>query len=481
METTPDSVMITPRRQRLAACALLLAAAGHAAAGASPEAPAVPAGPRQVILIIGDGMDEQQITIARNYLKGARGRLLMDQMPLRAAVQVLTVEDRAGAVPVYVADSANTATSMATGAVTSRGRIATSAGDDEDLPTIVELAQAAGYRTGIVTTASVTDATPAAFAAHIGSRECQNPGQMVDVRYFGIPVADCSADLVANGGRGSIARQLAESGLDLLLGGGRKHFAPVVEGGTLSVEAHAQAHGFRLISTAAELDAAGGKQRLLGLFSPDTMPVRLRGEGGREAESPRPGLLGRLQPHRGEASLPAPMACEDNPAFDDVPTLRQMTEAALAHLSRGNERGFFLMVESASIDKETHERRPCGAIGEMAQLEEALASALAFAGSHPRTLVLVTSDHAQAAQLLPRQSLYAKYPGATYTPGRLARLTTPEGALLVVNYATSRFIKEEHTGAGVPLFANSEGAGRVPPFLQQPQIFSVVRDYLALP
>jgi alkaline phosphatase len=473
--------MITPRRHRLAAWALLLAGTCHPSAGASPETPAAPAEPRQVILIIGDGMDEQQITIARNYLKGSRGRLLLDEMPLRAAVQVLTVEDRVGGRPVYVADSANTATSMATGAVTSRGRIATSAGGDEDLPTIVELAQAAGYRTGIVTTASVTDATPAAFAAHIGARACENPEQMVDVRYFGIPVADCSADLVANGGRGSIARQLAESGLDLLLGGGRRHFAPAVEGGTLSVEEHARSQGFRLITTPAELTAAGGEQRLLGLFSRQTMPVRLRGEAGRGAESPRPGLLGRLQPHLGEVTLPPPMACEPNPAFAGVPTLRQMTEAALAHLARRGERGFFLMVESASIDKEAHERRPCGSIGEMAQLEEALASALAFADNHPRTLILVTSDHAQAAQLLPRESLYAKYPGATYTPGRLARLTTPEGALLVVNYATSKFIKEEHTGAGVPLFANGEGLGRVPPFLQQPQIFSLIRDYLVLP
>ena len=120
--------------------------------------------PRHVILIIGDGMDEQQITIARNYLKGASGELLLDRLPMRGAAQILTIDDRVNGAPIYVADSANTASSMATGEVTSRGRIATSAGDDHDLKTIVELAKDAGYRTGIVTTASVTDATPAAFA-----------------------------------------------------------------------------------------------------------------------------------------------------------------------------------------------------------------------------------------------------------------------------------------------------------------------------
>jgi len=81
---------------------------------------------RQVILIIGDGMDEQQITIARNYLKGAAGQLQLDQLPVRSSMQILTTEDQPDGKSVYVADSANTATSMATGVITSRGRISTS-------------------------------------------------------------------------------------------------------------------------------------------------------------------------------------------------------------------------------------------------------------------------------------------------------------------------------------------------------------------
>ena len=102
-----------------------------------------------MILIIGDGMDEQQITIARNYLKGAAGQLLLDQMPLRAAAQILTTEERENGKPVYVADSANTATSMATGAITSTGRISTSAGSDKDLTTIVLYADFKGPKDDI--------------------------------------------------------------------------------------------------------------------------------------------------------------------------------------------------------------------------------------------------------------------------------------------------------------------------------------------
>jgi alkaline phosphatase len=457
----------------------LLAASAVAQIAAEDTAAAI-AEPRQVILIIGDGMDEQQITIARNYLVGASGRLLLDQMPLRSNSQVLTVQDREDATPVYVADSANTATSMATGEITSRGRISTSAGSDQDLTTIVELAEAAGYRTGIVSTASVTDATPAAFAAHINFRLCESPAAMVDISYRDIPLGDCSGDLIANGGPGSISQQLANSELDVLLGGGSKHFSPTAEGASVAVVDLAQQNGFQLVTNARELDRAAPGQRLLGLFSRSTMPVRLQGEGGREAEEPEPSLLNRIHPYLGDVTLPEPMQCEPNPAHETVPSLRQMTDVALTHLSRDNSRGFFLMIESASIDKQSHERKPCGSIGELAQLDEALASALAFAATHPRTLVLVTADHSQAAQLIPYVSLFAAYPIPTYTPGKLARIVTPEGSYMAVNYATTNFQMGEHTGASVPLYANDEGRGRVPAFVQQPQLFAIMREYLGI-
>jgi alkaline phosphatase len=332
--------------------------------------------PRQLILIIGDGMDDQQITIARNYLVGAQGQLSLDQLPLRSTSQILTIEDKTDGKPVYVADSANTASSMATGVITSRGRISTTAGGDQDTPTIVELAEAAGYRTGIVTTASVTDATPAAFAAHINFRLCENPKLMRDVTMSGIQLGNCKNDLKANGGKGSISEQLASSGLDVILGGGNKHFTQTAEGDDRSVVQLAEDNGFQVVGTAAELGLANYDQRLLGLFSSGHLPVRLQGEGGRAAEAPEPSILHQLHDYLGDISLPEPMHCEPNPKFSEAPSLKQMTEAALAHLSEGNERGFFLMIESASIDKQAHKRQPCGSIGELEQLEEALRSAL---------------------------------------------------------------------------------------------------------
>lgn len=440
--------------------------------------------PRNVILIIGDGMDEQQITIARNYLQGARGRLLLDTLPVRGAAQVLTIEDKAGGRPVYVSDSANTATSMATGAITSRGRIATSAGTDKDLPTIVELAESAGMKTGLVSTASVTDATVAAFIAHINFRLCENPGLIQDVvfetAYQDIHLGGCPQDARANGGPGAISEQLAQSPVDVVLGGGKKHFLAPAEDGSGSVLDMARTSGFQTVDTLAQLQRSTPGQPLLGLFASSTMPTRMQGEAGRIAEQPSPSLLNRLHPYLGSVTLPATMACQPNPAFAGTPSLQQMTAVALNHLSTDNDRGFFLMIESASIDKAAHKRDPCGSIGEVEQLEEALQTALDFAAAQPDTLVLVTADHSQSAQLIPYTSLYAKFPVPTYTPGYLARIETPEGSIMAVNYATTTFNREEHTGAAVPVYANSEGSGRVPTFIQQPELFGIMVKYLGL-
>jgi alkaline phosphatase len=49
---------------------------------------------------------------------------------------------------------------------------------------------------------------------------------------------------------------------------------------------------------------------------------------------------------------------------------------------------------------------------------------------------------------------------------------------MTVNYATNNFVSEEHTGVNVPLLSNSNGVGRIPAMLTQPEIFTIVKDYL---
>ncbi len=432
---------------------------------------------RNVILIVGDGMDDHQITIARNYLKGARGKLTMDTLPMRGVSQVLTVAED-GSTPVYVADSASSATAMATGQVTSRARIAMSAADQKPIRTIAQMAQEAGFKTGIVATASVTDATPASFMAHISLRYCENPGLMEKVEFAGILIGECSQHTKANGGSGSISQQIAESNINVVLGGGMKHFEPTAEGESVSVLELAKSNNFHVITDATELAGVPAGKKLLGLFAPSHLPVMLQGQNGRKAEPPKPSWSNYLFKYFGSVDYPKPMTCEPNPAFAGTPSLKLLTESALRQLN--NEKGFFLMVESASIDKQSHERMPCGSIGEVQQLNEVIDSALAFAEDHPNTLILITADHGQAAQLVPETTLFDDFGIPAFTPGALARIITPEGSVMGVNYATNDFLYEEHTGTNVPVFSNSEGVGRVPTMITQPEIFEIARDYLGL-
>ncbi len=432
---------------------------------------------RNVILIIGDGMDDTQVTLGRNYLKGAQGRLILDDMPHRGTVQVLTMDEDAPEKPLYVADSANSATSMATGVATSRGRIGTSAADDKDLTTIAELAKAAGYATGIVSTANVTDATPASFVTHVSSRGCENPDMMVNAEAFAGVIVDCSADTKAQGGKGSIAEQIADAEIDVVLGGGQKHFAVNAENQDKPLSEVAQANNYQLITTPTQLQDADSSKKLLGLFSESTLPVRLQGENGRRAEDPEASFLNKIDWRLGSVELPEPMTCEANPDFAGIPHLRDMTDTALNHLAARGDKGFFLMVESASIDKQSHARKTCGQIGEMEQLEESLQVALAFAEQNPDTLILVTADHGQAAQIIPDGSLFSAMPVAVYSPGKMTRIITPEGQIMAVNYATTHdFPIEEHTGTTVPLYSNHP----IPAMATQPELFGLMSKHLQL-
>lgn len=455
---------------RVVSLVLLLALASNGPARAQEAARGGTAAPK-VILIIGDGMDQHQITIARDYLAGHRGRLTLDTLPVRSNVQIQTVAEENPSMPEYVADSANTATAMASGIVTSAGRIGTTAGTDLDVPTIMEIAAAAGFGTGIVATSSVTDATPASFVAHVSYRLCESPRSMLPAGANANALSgNCPADLKANGGKGSIAEQIAASRVDIVLGGGERYFAQVAEGERrMTVRDKAVANGFRVITTAAELASLKRGSKVLGLFAPGTMPVQWRGAGGAQAQRVQRDESGRVV-------LPEPFVCEPDPAYGATPTLVAMAGAALAHLDDG--RSFVLMVESSSIDKQSHARRPCGQIGELKQLDETLELVLEYAAAHPETLVLVTADHSQAAQLIPERS----WLGAnSASPGHFARILTPEGAIMGVNYATNDSnLQEDHTGADVPLFAYGAAANEVPPAVRQTDIFGIMLRHLGL-
>ena len=427
-------------------------------------------GAPKVILIIGDGMDDQQITIARNYLVGSEGTLVLDHMPYRGSVQIVTVDEGDPSKPRYVADSANTATSMATGGVTSPSRIGTTPGTDQVMQSVIELAEQAGFSSGLVTTSSVTDATPASFAVHINSRGCHGPEDMAGTVLFSYSEG-CPQYQKINGGLGSISEQLADSGVDVILGGGRQYFEQNAEGEQQrSVLDLAVANGYQILSSKEDLSNDLDERPILGLFADGNLPVRLRGENGAIAT-----MIDRVDE---SAVLSEPFSCEPNPQYAGTPSLREMTETALAHFDENN--GFFLMVESASIDKQSHARNPCGSIGELEQLNEVLEASLTYAESHPETLILVTADHAQAAQILGDIS-ESSVERDMVSPGFFARLRTLEGEIMGVNYATNASpTLQMHTGAQIPLFAHGSNLDGLPSFMQQPEIFDVMVEHLGL-
>lgn len=429
--------------------------------------------PRNVILIISDGTDDQMITMARNYLVGAAGMLELDKLPMRGAAQVLTINEQDPSIVEYVADSSNGGTSLAAGAITSTGRIGTIPQGDADVQNILELAKAQGYRTGVVTTAKVTDATPAAFLAHVNSRMCDTAANM-NANPMSFPAnPGCLPDKKANGGKGSIVEQIADGNADVVLGGGKTVFGSTVEAGGMTALESAQANGFTYVSTEAELTAYAGGGKLLGLFANSDLPLRFTG--------PTPVLI--TDGPDGLPVLPEAVECAENPASANAPSLAVMTTKALALLSKGNDKGFVLMIENASSDKGSHGHNPCGSIGEMQQLDEAVAIARSFAKKNRETLLLVTSDHGGPVQIVPERSLIAM-PGfyEPYSVGYVARLITKDEAVMRINYATNNSgFFEEHTGVNVPVYADSSNlVYTLKPYMKQTEVFTEMKKHLQL-
>ncbi|SCE50135.1 alkaline phosphatase, partial [Streptomyces sp. OspMP-M43] len=254
------------RRGAVLGSALLVLVTAPAASTATERSGPAPA--RSVILLIGDGMGDAEITAARNYSVGAAGRLAMDTLDASGRRTTYAVDERGR--PVYVTDSAAGATAWATGRRTVNGRVSKSHDTDRPMPTLLELARDRGYATGSVTTASVADATPAALTAHVTDRSCKGPADM----------AACPADTRAGGGEGSIAEQTVAARPDVLLGGGADHFAQTVTDGPFrgrTVTQQARAAGYQVVRDRTQLAAARPGRPVLGLFAPEYVPVEWTG------------------------------------------------------------------------------------------------------------------------------------------------------------------------------------------------------------
>ncbi|VAX12658.1 Alkaline phosphatase [hydrothermal vent metagenome] len=326
---------------------------------------------KNVILFVGDGMGVTTVTAARileGQLRGETGeenQLSFEVLPYVALSKTYNTNQQ-------TPDSAGTMTAMMTGVKSKAGVIAVNQnvyrGDcasskGNELTTFLEEAEMAGMSTGVVTTARLTHATPAATYAHTPERNWEDDH-------------DLSQEAVDNGCK-DIARQLIEfpygDGLEVAMGGGRRSFWPrnmadLEDAGktgerddqrNLTEEWVNKYNNAAFVWNKAQFDAidASKTDHLLGLFERSHM----------EYNADRPGDIG------GE------------------PSLTEMTSKAIDVLQK-NDKGYFLMVEAGRIDHGHHAGNAYRALTDTIEFSNAVKAAMEKTDGR-ETLIIVTADH----------------------------------------------------------------------------------------
>ena len=336
---------------------------------------------KNIIILLGDGMGAAHRTAARimsrGYTQGmAKGRLAMDTFPVTGMVMTASLNS-------IVTDSAPGMSNYVTGnkgANNQEGVFPDDTTDPFDNPRIEYMSEylhrTQGKSLGLVTTADVFDATPAANAVHTSNR---------------------------GAGTGIVDQYLDDrllTGLSVLMGGGRKWFLPAGTPGSqrsnssdyvlpadivagwgaapgaldpgrdLISDFQAQGFSYAPDNTTLQSLSASRPDKLLGLFSYSNMNVSLDKIGKR----------------RGTSTV------VDAYGFPDQPMLDEMTRSALQVLSK-NRNGFVAMIEGASIDKQAHNMDSERWILETIEFDRAVQVAKDFAEQNPDTLVIVTADH----------------------------------------------------------------------------------------
>lgn len=319
---------------------------------------ATPAQPKvkNVIFFLGDGMSVGHRTGARLMSKGmtegkANGRLNMDGLDRMAFIGTSSTN-------AIATDSANTMSAYMTGhktAVNALGVYADRTKNPFDDPKVETIAEALRRLTkksvGVVTTAEVEDATPAAVVSHTRLRATKP--EIVGMFYDVKP--------------------------DVILGGGSAYFLPKSTPGSKRKDEtdyikQFQDAGYTLATDKTELERAAGTNtgKILGLFHTGNMDVTL------DREFLKKGTVDK---------------------FPNQPGLVEMTKVALGELAK-NQDGFFLMVEGASIDKMSHPMDWERALFETIEFDQALGVGLAFQKDHPDTLIVATADHTHGVSVI---------------------------------------------------------------------------------
>ncbi|MBI3041347.1 MAG: alkaline phosphatase [Betaproteobacteria bacterium] len=317
------------RRILVAALAgFALALAGCASTGSST--PAAAQAPKNIIILFADGAAPTQWEFGRYASEHLRKQsFAVTDVVFRKGVLGLLSTHSANSM---VTDSAASATAMSTGFKTNNFMVGVTP-EGRPLTTFYEAAKAAGKRLGLVTTAAIYDASPAAFSVHSANR---GEFQRIVDQYFTLEP-------------------------DVLLGGGAGYFLPAGSPGGKrkdgrDVIAAFAGKGYRVARNTVELNAAGSA-RLLGLFADGPMGYEIDSDPAR------------------------------------TPSIADMTRAALRVLSRSGSNGFVLFAENENTDDAAHENDIAALMRALWAFDDAVNVALEFQQRNPDTLVIVTSDH----------------------------------------------------------------------------------------
>ena len=268
-------------RRRVALAALVSTAALTMTTAVVAEAAPARLGSKRidnVIYLLGDGMGRTHVTAGRDRFYGASGSLNMERLPVVGQVRTYAVQENSGQpgaadfVPEYVTDSASSATAWSSGVKTYNAALGVDA-KATVMPTVMELAKQAGYRTGNVSTAEITDATPAAQMSHVLARGCQGPVysaascQNTDVTGgTALPTSDLRVTPVAD--------QIARNGTaDVILGGGLARFDEADERALVR-------QGYDVLGSPASQQVATGSElqatrsrKVFGLFNRGNLTI----------------------------------------------------------------------------------------------------------------------------------------------------------------------------------------------------------------
>ena len=349
------------RMNTLAAACTLAALAGCAATGpaAVKQRAAVDGQAKNIIFFLGDGMGINTLTAARIYAVGEEGELAIDTLPEGAFVKTFSndaqVTDSAASMSAYMTGvkQNNGVISMSSDTrsvspTTEGARTVSRCSTGHAVPTLAELAKARGMAAGVVTTTSVTDATPAATYAHACHRKLEQ---------------DIAASLVPGGA--GYNKALGSTGLDLVFGGGLQQFTPMDAGGKRAdgrnLLTELQGKGWRVASSTAQLQAlAANSQPAIGLFAQNHFAYEAARDPAKQ------------------------------------PALSEMTAKAIDILS-ANPNGFFLMVEGGLIDHGLHATLAKRALQETVSYNAAIKTALdkmnKIDPGLKNTLIVATADH----------------------------------------------------------------------------------------